>query len=78
MLKNPFTPAAFRVAILAFSMAALGIACTVFMAVRHVNSDAVAGNGCATRASTMMAIVLGSIAIPYVLYVTWDEYMSKP
>jgi hypothetical protein len=25
-----------------------------------------------------MAIVVGCVAIPYVLYVTWDEYMSKP
>jgi hypothetical protein len=30
------------------------------------------------RASTYMAIIVGSIAIPYVGYVTWDEYMSKP
>jgi hypothetical protein len=25
-----------------------------------------------------MAVVVGCLAIPYVLYVTWDEYMSKP
>ena len=25
-----------------------------------------------------MAIIVGCLAIPYVLYVTWDEYMSKP
>jgi hypothetical protein len=25
-----------------------------------------------------MALAVGCVAIPYVLYVTWDEYMSKP
>lgn len=25
-----------------------------------------------------MAICVSAVAIPYVAYVTWDEYMSKP
>jgi hypothetical protein len=25
-----------------------------------------------------MAIVLDSAAVPYILYITWDEYLSKP
>lgn len=25
-----------------------------------------------------MGIIVSTIAIPYVAYVTWDEYMSKP
>lgn len=25
-----------------------------------------------------MALIVGSIAIPYIGYVTWDEYTAKP
>lgn len=28
--------------------------------------------------STIMAIVVDTIAIPYIMYVTWDEYTGKP
>ena len=68
----------FRITVLSFSAAALGIAATIREQVVKVNSDADPVNQCAARASTYMALVVGSIAIPYVGYVTWDEYMSKP
>lgn len=78
LLKNPFVPLVFRIIIMAFMCAALGIAATIRERVNQVNSDADPSNQCASRASTYMAIVIGSVAIPYVSYVTWDEYMSKP
>lgn len=46
--------------------------------VPQVNYDADPFNQCAKRASTYMSLAVGSVALPYILYVTWDEYMSKP
>jgi hypothetical protein len=78
MLKNPFIPLIFRIIVLAFSGASLGISAVLFENIQRVNNDDDPDNQCAPRASTYMAIIVGCLAIPYVLYVTWDEYMSKP
>lgn len=78
LLKNPFVPLFFRVTVLTFSTGALGLAVSIYSAVQKVNADADADNPCASRASTFMAIGLGSVALPYIGYVTWDEYLSKP
>jgi hypothetical protein len=78
LLKNAFVPLVFRLTVLAFSVASLGIAGSSFNAIKRVNSDNDPFNQCVPRASTYMAIVIGSVAIPYVGYVTWDEYMAKP
>lgn len=63
---------------LTFSATALGLAGRIYTNVKQVNNDGDLVNQCNDRASTNMAIVVGSIAIPYLGYVTWDEYMSKP
>lgn len=78
LLKNPFVPLLFRLIVLAFSAAALGIGGAIYVNVKHVNVDADPYNQCAKRASTYMAICVGTVALPYLAYVTWDEYMSKP
>ncbi|GAB7332507.1 hypothetical protein MBLNU13_g04299t2 [Cladosporium sp. NU13] len=78
LLKNPFIPLIFRIIVLAFSGASLGISARMFEKIHAVNTDNDPDNQCAPRASTYMAIVVGCVAIPYTLYVTWDEYMSKP
>ncbi|KAI7192118.1 hypothetical protein KC363_g3489 [Hortaea werneckii] len=78
LLKNPFVPLAFRVAVLAFAAASLGVAARLYQNINHANKDQNADNQCATRASTYMAICVGAIAMPYLGYITWDEYMSKP
>ncbi len=71
-------PLLFRITILAFTTAALGVAASIFINIQRVNHDADPNNQCSKRASTYMAIIIGSIALPYIGYVTWDEYMSKP
>ena len=78
LLKNPFVPLVFRVTVFAFSTAALAVAVSIYMNVRRVNQDSNPNNQCAGRASTYMAICVSSVALPYLGYVTWDEYMSKP
>jgi hypothetical protein len=78
LLKNAFVPLFFRLTVLAFSCAALGVSAGILKTVGSVNDDNDVNNQCAPRASTYMGIIVPSIAIPYVGYVTWDEYMSKP
>lgn len=78
LLKNAFVPLVFRLTVLAFSCAALGVSATILRSVRDSNDDRDPYNQCAPRASTYMGIVVSAIAIPYVGYVTWDEYLSKP
>ncbi|KAH0369034.1 hypothetical protein KCU65_g3555, partial [Aureobasidium melanogenum] len=76
ILKNPFVPLVFRLIVLSFTVAALGLGARVFHEADAVNRQ---GEGpCSKRASTYMAIVLDSVAVPYIGYITWDEYLSKP
>jgi len=76
ILKNPFVPLVFRLIVLAFTVAALGLGARVFHEANAVNRN---GEGpCSKRASTYMAIILDSVAVPYIGYITWDEYLSKP
>lgn len=76
ILKNPFVPLVFRLIVLTFTVAALGLGARVFHEADAVNRQ---GEGpCSKRASTYMAIVLDSVAVPYIGYITWDEYLSKP
>lgn len=78
LLKNPFVPLIFRVSIFIFTAAALAMAASIYDTIRRVNHDADPDNQCAKPASTYMAVVVGSIALPYIGWITWDEYMSKP
>jgi hypothetical protein len=76
ILKNPFVPLVFRLIVLTFTVAALGLGARVFHEANAVNRS---GEGpCSKRASTYMAIILDSAAVPYIGYITWDEYLSKP
>lgn len=77
ILKNPFVPLVFRLIVFTFTVAALGLGARVFAEADKQNKHQ-SQIGCVQRASTYMAIILDSIAVPYILYVTWDEYMSKP
>ncbi|KXT05459.1 hypothetical protein AC578_11091 [Pseudocercospora eumusae] len=78
LLKNAFVPLVFRLTVLAFCCAALGLGSTIYRSVRQVNKDNDPYNQCAPRASTYMAIIVSTIAVPYISYITWDEYTSKP
>lgn len=69
LLKNAFVPLGFRVFVLSFSCAALGVAGTILKSVNSVNRDNDAFNQCAPRASTYMGIIVPAVAIPYIGYV---------
>ncbi|KAL9094232.1 MAG: hypothetical protein Q9165_003372 [Trypethelium subeluteriae] len=71
VLRNPFIPLIFRIIVLMCSVTALGLGVTIFKLIRS--------GPCSWRStSSLMAIIVDSPAVPYLLYVTWDEYTSKP
>lgn len=67
---HPLVPLGFRLVVLCTSIIALAIAASI----HHLSNRYIY----AQNPSTTMAIVVDVIAIPYILYVTWDEYTGKP
>ncbi|PSK60316.1 Regulator of phospholipase D SRF1 [Elsinoe australis] len=76
ILKNPFVPLVFRLITATFTLAALGLGARVYRETSDLSMSA--DGGCVQRASTYIAIVVDTIAVPYIIYVTLDEYTSKP
>ncbi|KAF7863203.1 hypothetical protein EAF04_007286 [Stromatinia cepivora] len=70
ILMNPYVPLIFRLIVLITSIIALSIAASV----HHLSNK----YSYSQSPSTTMAIVVDVIAIPYTLYMTWDEYTGKP
>ena len=56
--------------VLSTSVIALGLACSIYIATQ--------GSEYHQTPSTIMAIVVDVVAIPYIGYITWDEYTGKP
>jgi len=67
---HPYVPLMFRLTVLSTSTVALGLSSSV-----HHLSD---NYSYPQNPSTTMAIVVDVVAIPYILYITWDEYTGKP
>lgn len=67
---HPLVPLIFRITVLATSCIALGLSSSIFYLSRKYFYD--------QNPSTIMAIVVDVVAIPYIIYVTWDEYTGKP
>lgn len=70
LLMHPLVPLVFRITVLTTSIIALGLSASV----HHLSKVYFY----AQTPSTTMAIVVDVIAIPYILYITWDEYTGKP
>lgn len=70
LMNHPMVPAVIRMVVLVFSILALSLAGAIY----H-HSDNV---GCDNNSSTWMAIVVDVVAILYTIYITYDEYTSKP
>lgn len=69
LLMHPLVPLVFRVIVLTTSAIALGISGSVrHLSTRYTDAET----------STTMAIIVDAVAIPYILYITWDEYTGKP
>jgi hypothetical protein len=70
MMNHPMVPAVIRMVVLVFSIMALSLSGAIF---HHSNSA-----GCENNSSTWMAIIVDVVAILYTVYITYDEYTSKP
>jgi hypothetical protein len=67
---HPLVPLIFRIIVLTTSTIALGLSSSV----DHLSNK----YSYPQTPSTTMAIVVDVVAIPYILYITWDEYTGKP
>lgn len=70
VMNHPMVPAMIRMVVLTFSILALSLASAIF----HKSDPA----SCEKNASTWMAIIVDIVAILYTVYITYDEYTSKP
>ncbi|TVY34076.1 Regulator of phospholipase D [Lachnellula occidentalis] len=70
LLMHPFVPLIFRGTVFTTSTIALGLSGAVYALSKKYSYP--------QTPSTTMAIVVDVVAIPYILYITWDEYTGKP
>ena len=70
ILTHPLVPLAFRLTVLATSTIALGLSASIYVLTRRTSF--------AQTPSAVMAIIVDVIALPYIGYITWDEYTGKP
>ena len=72
MLTHPLVPLVLRLVVLFTSLTALSLSSSIY----HLSHSR--GNQFPEEPSTVMAIVVDVIAVPYLCYITWDEYTGKP
>ncbi|KAI0972587.1 hypothetical protein F4678DRAFT_428607 [Xylaria arbuscula] len=75
VLRHPIAPLIFRLIVLISTISALALATIIYR--REKNPGTLTGSQTETSQS-IVAIIIDSIAIPYILYMTWDEYTGKP
>lgn len=90
LMNNPFVVLLIRLTVIAFVLAALGLGATIYTGTDRLNSSAAARAAtsrsastghdfvCQQQPSTYMAVIVDSCAVVYLLYITYDEYTSKP
>lgn len=89
-MNNSFVPLLLRFLIMVFVLASLAVAVTIFQRTHDLNNSPAQQAGthmgpgtdsqaiCQEQPSTYLAVIVGSIAVVYLLYITWDEFKSKP
>ncbi|KAI0176094.1 hypothetical protein GGR52DRAFT_344695 [Hypoxylon sp. FL1284] len=75
VLRHPLAPLVFRLIVLITSIAALAVACNIF---EREKNPTISGDSIPESSQSIVAIVIDVVAIPYILYMTWDEYTGKP
>ncbi|KAK0627817.1 hypothetical protein B0T14DRAFT_422298 [Immersiella caudata] len=72
ILRHPLVPLAFRLIVLLTSIMALALSARIFeIEDRQRDSSS-------ERTQSIVAIVVDTVAVPYIGYMTWDEYTGKP
>ncbi|KAK3353651.1 hypothetical protein B0T25DRAFT_219075 [Lasiosphaeria hispida] len=72
ILRHPLVPLAFRLIVLLTSIVALALSARIFEIESGERSTS------AETTQSIVAIVVDTLAIPYIGYMTWDEYTGKP
>jgi hypothetical protein len=67
---HPLVPLFLRLIVLTTSTLALSLSCSIY----HLTNKSTFSQ----TPSTIMAIVVDVVAMPYIGYITWDEYTGKP
>lgn len=67
---HPYIPLIFRLIVFTTSVIALGLSASIHQLSRRYEYP--------QTASTVIAIIVDVVAIPYICYITWDEYTGKP
>lgn len=70
LLRSPIVPLILRLTVWCFSVAALGLGGSI----HHLSDKYNRPQG----PSALMAIIVDAVALVYLIYITWDEYSSKP
>jgi hypothetical protein len=70
LLKSPIVPLIFRLTVWVFSLTALALGGSI----QRLSNEYVHPQG----PSALMAIIVDAVALVYLIYITWDEYTSKP
>ncbi|KAE8355039.1 hypothetical protein BDV28DRAFT_62055 [Aspergillus coremiiformis] len=70
LLKSPIVPLVFRLTVWVFSLTALALGGSI----QRLAHEYVHPQG----PSALMAIIVDAVALVYLVYITWDEYTSKP
>ncbi|KAK9249096.1 hypothetical protein V1506DRAFT_526998 [Lipomyces tetrasporus] len=74
ILDNPYVPMTLRSGIFVLSVVALALAVSIFIhSNRYTGPEPIS-----QQPSTIMAICVQSIAMVYLVYITYDEYSGKP
>ncbi|KAJ8101229.1 hypothetical protein POJ06DRAFT_195751 [Lipomyces tetrasporus] len=74
ILDNPYVPMTLRSGIFVLSVVALALAVNIFIhSNRYTGPEPIS-----QQPSTIMAICVQSIAMVYLVYITYDEYSGKP
>ena len=71
ILRSPIIPMVIRMLVMSLSIIALGLAASIW----HLSNNT---DRFGQVASTTMAIVVDTVAIVYLCYITYDEYSGKP
>lgn len=87
ILRHPLVPLFFRLVVLVTSVVALAIAARLFELESGRPNGSSDGDGSdanqlgsssAEKTQAIVAIAVDTVAIPYIGYMTWDEYTGKP
>ncbi|TRX96656.1 hypothetical protein FHL15_002558 [Xylaria flabelliformis] len=75
VLRHPIAPLIFRLIVLLTTISALGLATVIY---RRERDPEIFDSNRPETSQAIVAIIIDSVAIPYILYMTWDEYTGKP